>query len=649
MKKLFVLPMMALAANSFATEEMETTLVTATRTAQSIDKTLTPSTVIDREQILQLQAEDIFDLLNHVPGVTIIRNGGVGSKSSLFIRGTNSNHSLVLVNGQRIGSATLGEASIQHISPEQIERIEIIRGPRASLYGADAVGGVINIITNAPKEKNEILVKQSYGSYETNELVIGGDFHFGDSQSGWGQLNISAGINYLEVDGFNRTVSATGANKDDDEYENTSRDFSLEYAFSDLLTSGINYLRNSGEIDYDNYCTNSSTFVSEECKPFTRYEIETSNIYLNLTPAEIVNINATASRSIDSSKVGDHLVADSSTIYGGDSYFETERTAASLQTDVRFTNKQILSIGLDYYKDEVESLIRTSATTIAPHTDANGNTVDSIDNKAVFIQYQADFDFIGFTTSLREDDNEAYGKNTTGNIALGIPILSQHKMIVSYGTAFNAPTFNDLYWPDPYGPGNPELKPEESKNYELGFRGFYDIAEWQVNIFKNEITDLIQWQPIDPDDPYSPWSPYNVSEVDIIGTEISASTDLSSWKLSSSYSYIKTEDKSSGKELLRRPKQSFSLNIDKSIGKWDIGASLLAFDSRFDDVNNNREFGGYSTTDLRFAYHPWDAVTLQFKAGNLFDKEYTVASGYAGNYATEGRTGLFSIIFTPQF
>ena len=653
MKKILLLATAGIASSISYAANIETTIITATRTEQSIEKTLAPSTVLDRETIELLQADDIYDLLSHIPGLTLSRNGGIGSNTSLFIRGTNSNHALVLINGQRMGSATLGAASIQHLSPEQIEKIEVIRGPRASLYGADAIGGVINIITTTQKKENKGLIKLSYGSNDTSEVTLGIDYSIGGSHSSWGTINIAAGVNYLEINGFDRTETKTGANSDDDEYDNTGQDINIEYSYLDKMTIGISHINNSGETEYDNSCTNSTTYASAECEPFTDYEIETSILYANIKPIDMLNIQSSISRTVDSTEVSDHLVDDTSTIFGGDSFFETERTAASLQTDVNLTESHIVTVGFDYYKDEVDSLIRTTdASTflpiIAPHTDANGNTIDSLDNKAVFIQYQADFDFISFTTSLREDDHEAYGKNTTGNISIGVPILSQYKFIASYGTAFKAPTFNDLYWPDPYGPGNPNLKPEESRNIELGFQGNYDIMDWQVNIFRNEITDLIQWQPI-PGSPVFAWSPFNVNEVEIKGAELSTTANISDWVLSSAYTYIETEDKSTGLELLRRPKQTFSFNLDKNIGDWDLGASLLTHSSRFDDVTNTTEYGSYSTTNLRFGYQPWGFVKFQFKISNLFDKQYTLASDFTGKYATEGRTAMLSVIFTPKF
>lgn len=642
---------LALAEEASTPKGMETTLVTATRTERSLAEVLAPSTVISRKTIEQLQADDIFDLLEQVPGLVIFPNGGPGSNASLFLRGTNTNQTLVLVDGQRIAGATAGVASISHLSPEQIERIEIIRGPNASLYGADAIGGVINIITRRAEEKNRVLVKAGGGSHESRDSALGMDLSFGEKQK-TGSVALSAGANYKSVKGFDSTQDSTGANRDDDEYDNTGIYFDLGYQYREILSAGITHMQNEGDADYDSRCMNSTTYLYEECEPYSHFEMKATSAHVGVQPLTGLEIRATVSQTGDSYEVDDHLIADTSTLFGGDSYFETERTSASLQGSFASNENHEVTLGSDYYQDEVKSLIRTTdpltfLPIIAPYLDANGKEVNELDNLAFFVQYLGNFRFVKLATSLRRDDHEAYGKNDTGNISLGVPVGANHELILSYGTAFRAPTFNDLYWPDPFGPGNPNLDPEKSKNSEIGFRGSYHLISWQANIFRNRITDLIQWQPI-PGDPFGAWAPFNVSDAEIRGLELSTTLSLDSWQVGSSFTHLDTEDKATGKELMRRPENTFRMSVDRNWGNWESGLTLMAYSSRYNDVTNARELGGFTTTELRLAYLPIPSIKVGLKVGNLFDKEYTVASGFAGDYATEGRTGFLTVSYSPS-
>ena len=303
----------------------------------------------------------------------------------------------------------------------------------------------------------------------------------------------------------------------------------------------------------------------------------------------------------------------------GHSVFITERDSYFIQNDFTFMENQVLTIGYDYYEDSVDGCNYDVATdSCTPYRNANtGEIVESRDNDAFFIQQQLNFDRHQWVIGLREDDNEQYGSHTTGNLSWGFDVSSTLRVTAGYASGFKAPTFNDLYWPDPYGPGNPDLDVEESDNYEIGLRGRHFDANWSVNVFHNDLEDLIQWQPIDPSDIYSAWSPVNVAEVEIDGIELEASTELAGWLVNANAQYIKAEDQQTGNDLLRRPRQHLNVDVDRNFGKWDVGLNWKLQGSRYNDQANLNKLGGYGLIGLRGGYQLVPAWRLQASVENL--------------------------------
>jgi vitamin B12 transporter len=284
--------------------------------------------------------------------------------------------------------------------------------------------------------------------------------------------------------------------------------------------------------------------------------------------------------------------------------FDTKKNYASLLNELRFGERQSLILGADYEDDEVDS------TTVF--------AVDSRDNTGLFAQYLTRIADVEAQASLRSDDNEQFGKHTTGGAGLGGALGGGLRWMLAYGTAFKAPTFNELYFPDF---GNPDLEPEESQSLEAGLSGNHGWGRWTLNVFQNRVDELIGFD--------ANFSPVNIDEARILGVETTLSGRLAGTDVATAYTWMDPENRADGsnkgKVLPRRARQSFRIDVDRALGVWRLGGTLRGEGKRYDDLANTRELGGYATLDLRaeIAFAPgW---RLQLRGENLLDKQYETA------------------------
>ena len=579
-----------------------TVVITATRTEQSLDSTLAATTVITRDDIERYQARDLPELLNRVTGLTVTSQGTTGSLTSLFTRGTNSSHTLIIVDGQRLNSATTSATAFQFINPDQIERIEIVRGARASLYGSDAIGGVIQIFTKQGSQKATGLVKIATGTNNTQEIQLG-------AQGGFEKTQFSLNHSYVYSSGFDSTISKDINALDDDAYINKSINTQITHQVNDRVSVTASYLQNRGESEFDGY----------DPKAFARFEIEAIQLATDIEINENYGVTAQVGKATDFST--SESEAPDTAVWPT----ETNRTSASLQNEITLTDQQTVLVAYDFFDDKL--------------VDATDYKETTRKTEAIILQYLADFDRYGITTSVREDRIERFGREITESIDFGWHFSSTLHLIASWGSAFKAPTFNDLYFS--YG-GNPDLNPESSINREIGFKGTSfqgqeNQISWQINAFQNRIDQLIQWNSTEH-------QTVNIDQAEIKGVELSLATTLKDWSLNGNLSYVDPENTATGKQLARRPKQTFNLDIDRRWQKMSIGASLHANNERFDDAANTVEVAGFGTVDLRTAYHCSDELKFQLSVTNLFDQDYQLVD----TYNTEGLGAMLSVVYQPN-
>ncbi|MFL0796214.1 MAG: TonB-dependent receptor [Cellvibrionaceae bacterium] len=590
-------------ADSTAPIVEENILVTATRTAQSADEALASVDVITADEIARMNPSDGLDLLSQTAGVDVSRKGGRGAAAGLYLRGTSSDHTLVLVDGVRQGSATLGEAGLQFIDPNQIERVEVVRGPRSSLYGSDALGGVIQIFTRKNNSDFVPIISAGFGSNNTKESSIsfGGEL---------GSTYVRFGANHYETEGIDNHVNTAFGEDDDDASRMTTLSAAIKHTFANDSKLSLDYFRSSGESEYD-----TGFWAFQDTAPYLENLVETVNASYEAALTESWSTRVTLGQSKDKSDTRNDL---QSLIHD---YFYTERQQVTLQNDMQFGSGLLLTAGAEYLDDKVKSSM--------DYTDS-GRPVGSRYNQALFTQLQGDIaDGVDFVAAIRRDKNEHFGVETTYNAAVGFELDEQHRLIVSHGTAFKAPTFNDLYWPvSIYAFGNPDVQPETSSNVEVELRGSYDDLSWSIAAFKNDIKDLIDWAPSDPNDPWSAITPSNINEAEILGCEVSVKTDVLGWALSSSLTYLEPRNETNDQILIRRAKSTLALQLGRSFGPINLNLDWKAQSHRYDDPSNTLRLAGYGIVGVNLGYRISEDLSVQLDLDNLFDKDYQLAAGY---------------------
>lgn len=586
-------------AEESAPLELSPIIVTATRTAQTANETLAPVTVITREEIERKQARSVLGLLSGTPGVSFTNNGGRGKASSLFLRGTESDHTLVLVDGVKIGSATQGAAALQNLPVEQIERIEIVRGPRSSLYGSEAIGGVIQIFTRRGGGDVSPFFSVTAGSHRTYEGTAGLS---GGGDNGWFNVTLSG----FDSEGFNScdgqpSVGGCFTNEpDDDGYSELSGSLRAGYRFADGTEVDGRFLRADGDTEFDGGFQNE-TETSQQVYGAT----------LRTAPFDPWAITVNAGRSQDKSdNFKDGTFA---------SRFDTERDVLSFQNDIALGANHLVTLGVDYQDDKVDSTTSFAET--------------SRRNTGAFAQYQTMIANHDLELSIRGDDNEQFGGHTTGAVAWGYQFAAGPRVIASFGTAYKAPTFNELYFP---GFGNASLAPEESRSIEIGVNDRPSWGRWSANLFQTDVDNLITYDA-------SISAPANISSARIRGLELAAQTDLAGWTVAGALTLLDTEDRSSGanrgNDLPRRARTSLRIDADRDFGDYSVGATVIAADRRYDNLSNSRRLGGYATADLRGEYRITSEWRVQARIENLLDKDYKTAAFYNQS----GRAGYLTL------
>jgi len=589
------------------TDSLDSIVVTADRKAQTVDATLAPVSVITRKDIEKYQATSIPEVLRRVPGINIVNSGGMGKITSVFLRGTNSDHLLVLVDGVKMGSATLGSVAFEDIPLDQVERIEVVRGPRSSLYGSEAIGGVIQIFTRKGGKGFHPEISVSAGSHNTQKADVnlaGGD------QNTW--YNLNAG--HTQTDGINvcsSTTSGCYANQPDlDGYRRESASLRVGHHFEDGTTAEVSALNATGNNHYDGTSSNEDNFTQQAISGKLKKQV-----------TEKIKLSAQLGQSRDEMS---NLLNGVPVKLGNGRTYNTRRDTASLQADIQTGKASSLSIGVDQQHDAVDSDL--------PYT------VTSRKDDGIFTAYQQQFGANKLDISARHDDNEQFGKHNTGGIAIGHDINDSLRVKASYGTAFKAPTFNQLYYP---GFGAPNLQPEQSKNTEIGLSGKLGEGKtsWSANAFSNSIDNLISYPP----------PTYQISQTAkarIQGMELGAKTQLAGFDISSNITLQNPKDANAHQLLASRPKHIANVDVDRRFGKFSAGATVHGESKRYSDTANTESAAlpGYGTLDLRTDYKLSKDWTVGAKFGNVLNKHYQTNAGYN----QDGANYLITFKYAPK-
>jgi len=606
------------ATNLIADDNVETIVVTGTRIPTNISESLSAVTVLQRADIERYQESDLFGLMSRVPSISFVRNGGRGSSTSMSLRGNQSDHSMFLIDGVRIGSATTGGAALASLNMATVERIEIIRGPKSNLYGADAIGGVVNMITRTTSEPSVFNIQTSFGSNDTTETTAVAGLK-------GNRYRFTATVNALDTDGIDNTESTAGVHGDNDAHRKNSLALNYQYQLADNALWKLVYNQNETESEYDNNCSVGSwpNSSSVDCNIFSTGQVDSLFTAIELEVSEQWHTSLQLGRTNDEALEGADNVDLSTTNNGGE--FNTQKTEATWVNNLFLSEDNTLTLGVDYLRDEV-----------------SGSTeYDEIsrDNKAVFAQYQVQLDAVDTNFGLRNDDNEQFGSFTTASFLAGVDLSENLRLMGSFSEGFKAPTFNDLYFPNF---GTPTFEPEQSENYEIGLNASLGNTYLTVAIFNNQLENLIQYNS-------ATFQTDQTAEVEISGFEFSADTEVAGWALSLAGSVIDPENKGNGKVLRRRAEQSMSFDADYGFDNLTVGFTVRSESHRFDDAANTVKLGGYTTSAIRASYRINDEWAVKAKIDNLTDKEYVTASSFSlGNYRSVGREAMITIAYTPS-
>ena len=570
---------------------LDEVIVTADRKARTVDETLTPVTVITRKDIEKYQAQSVPEVLQHVAGVSLTNDGGMGKNTSVSLRGTNASHVLVLVDGVKVGSATLGSVAWADLPLDNVERIEVVRGARSSLYGSEAIGGVVQIFTRKGGKGFQPQVIMGAGSHDTEKLNV--NLAGGNAQT-W--YNLNAGKDKTNgFDAQNAEVTTSGFEPDQDGYDRDSVALRVGHRFNDKTQVEVSALHAKGTNDFDGgiYSGNSTKFVQQVVSGKVQHQLNQN-----------VLVSAQMGESRDNADY----------YYNGQPLeyyrtYNTRRQTATAQADIAF-GQGSASLGVDQQNDHIDSDSAYDKT--------------SRDNTGVFANYQTQVGQNRLDVSARHDDNEQFGKHNTGAIALGRDIGNGLNVKASYGTAFKAPTFNDLYYP--YS-GNPKLTPEKSHNLEVGVQGKTPNVRWEANAFQNTVDDLIAWAP----DADGNWTPSNINKTRIQGLELSAGTQVAGFDVNANATLQKPENRSgtnAGNTVIYRPEQIANVDVDRQFGKVRLGATVHGESKRYTNAANTSALAGYGTLDLRADYQLAKNLSAGVKIGNVLDKQYQTNKGY---------------------
>ena len=611
---------MAHAADENTPDRLDPVVVTANRVATPLDEVLAPVTVITREDIERLQPRDVQDLLTGLPGVVISNTGGIGQQTSLFMRGTNSSHTLVLLDGVRIGTVGAGLPAYEQLPVEQIDHIEVVRGPRSALYGSDAIGGVIQIFTRhgqageAPTPTLSV-TGGSHGYTAGQAGLSGGTQHAWYNASLGGQY--TAGINACRIGAAGAFAGCFTDEPDHDASRTYNGALSAGYRWDDGTELTGSWLRSKGDIEYDGDFQN-----------LTRRSQQVAGAKLAFDA--MANWRMSLSLGQNQDRADNYLNGADKTLdfvnYGVDKarvgYLYSKRNQASWQNDFTLAKNQTLSAGVDFQQEKLKS------DTDYLKTQRN--------NTGVFALYQGIFGPHEIQLSARHDHNTQFGNHTTGSAAYGFRFDNGMKITGSYGTAFHAPTFNDQFYP--YGaPVN--LNPEKSRTAEIGLSARPGIWNWSVDAYQTTVDDLIGSD--------ANFLPINVSKARIRGVEGQVGADVDGWHVRGYATFQQPKNRDNGPQednlLARRPERTARVDLDRDLGIVTVGGSVYAAGYSYDDAANTRRLGGYTTADLRATWHVDTDWSVQGRVANVADKRYETAAFYN----QLGRTYYLTVRYSP--
>lgn len=557
-------------ATADSTYEGDPVQVTATRSEQSVDDSLAAVSVITRDEIERSQAPDLLELLRLEAGIDVARSGGPGGQTSVFMRGTNSNHVLVLVDGVRVSAAGTGGFTWEIVDPAIVERIEIVRGPRAARWGSDAIGGVIQIFTRLP---DGATARAAYGRYDDRQLSA----HFGNGFLG---LNVAA----RDVEGFSsQNPSGFSYDPDDDGFENLS------------VSARGDYRVGGGDASWTARLANGSVEFDQGESDFLNYALR--GAYRQRTDGPWTWEGSAALYRDDLETDNGFSISEAT----------THRIQAGFQAEREIGTGTTWLLGADAWQVE---------------GDTSGSFDEDRENVGIWTGLDGRRDALSWEASLRADRDSQFGTELTGNLAGGWRVSESLRLSANLGRAFRAPSFSQLYSPGFGGQfaGNPDLEPETSVSAELGLDWFgpagHDLG---LSVYQNDVDELIAFS--GPN-----FQAINVEEARIRGAELSHRFVSEGWRAESSLTWQDAENRTQDRALLRRADIKGSVALDRTFanGGW-LGGEVVHIGERPDF---GAELPSYTLLNLRAGWPLGAGLSLEGRLENLTDEDYEPIAGF---------------------
>ncbi len=548
----------------------DTIIVTATRNEIALEDAIVPVHVITRDDIELSLATDLAELLRFEAGLDIGRNGGPGQVASVFIRGTESNHTLVMVDGVRINPGTLGGASIQNIAPEIIERVEIVKGARSALFGTDAIGGVINIITRRADD-DYLDAGIETGSFGTRAGHLSGGTRSGPAEFG-------ATINYQQTDGFPPRIDSDV----DRGYDNLSINLKAQTTFG-AHTLGARHWQAEGNVEYLDF-----------------FLAPVDQDYRNSATA--VQLDSTFGERGSGTLILSHIEDDVQQSQSPNFVTSTRQTL-DWQYSHAF-DRHTLTGGVFLFGENAESV-----------SFGSGFDEDT-DVRAVFVQDQIEFDRHRAFVAVRLTDHETFGNQTTWNAEYAYDLGDAWTLNGGIGRAFRAPDATDRFG---FG-GNPDLDPElsDSANLSLRYSGG-NRHRVELEVYANDIDDLIEFD-------FETFTLRNIDKAEIRGASLGYEYRGESFTFRTDLVRQSADNATTGDRLWRRAEESATVSLTKNLGEHRLGVSMLLSGDRedFGDVT----LDGYVVANLTGQFALGKRWQLTARIENVLDEDYQTAANF---------------------
>lgn len=554
-------------------------VITASRDVQALSQAAARVTVIDQASIEQSQVNSLPDLLKKDASLNVVQSGGLGQQTSVFTRGANSAQTLLLKDGVRLNSTTAGIASYAFLDTSDIARIEILKGPASVLYGTDAIGGVIQLISQTP-EKTAAFVTAELAENNTYKAIVGADL-FEDG------IYAQVRSQRLESDGTPVKETATAQNAPF-EQQGFSGKFGVK---RENFAASLDYSQNTGNNVYDNF----GSLANQDFK----------NEVINLKGQATFGLIEVHSRL---SQFVDNIEQNNS-----QDFVHSKAQEAEIYTVSNISPQQQILLGATYRNNKADVLNFGTAIDQAIHT------------TGYYLQHQLNNDLLSTQVGVRLEDNELFGKHTVGQAAIRYFILPSTSIYTNIGSAFRAPNFNELY---AFG-GNTELNPEKSRSIELGLdHQLLPSLKLGLNAYRNNVDELIN---------FTATGNENIDKAKLEGGELALNWQWSDWFVNLAYHYVKAQNAKTNVDLSRRPRQKMNLAAGYTQSQYGVSMALQAVSDSDNSAFDTRQIPGYFSADFNSYYNINPNLKLFVNVANVGDVKYRTAFGSGSFFINPGR------------